>query len=121
MLECGGLTWRCDSSPLFQHGLLTVRKAIDLLPKERGGQQGHDADVEQMLSQEPTPEIAAEMADEYQRLLDKLGNAELRSIALWKLEGYSNEEIAGKLGGVECTIERRLQLIRQIWEEQMTP
>ncbi len=34
-----------------------------------------------MLSQEPTPEIAAEMADEYQRLFDKLGNVELRSIA----------------------------------------
>ncbi len=58
------------------------------------------------------------------RVTDRMarrGNAELRSIALWKLEGYSNEEIAGKLGCVERTIERRLQLIRQIWENQITP
>jgi DNA-binding CsgD family transcriptional regulator len=39
----------------------------------------------------------------------------LRSVAVWKMEGYSNAEIAAKLGRSECTVERKLNLIRQIW------
>ena len=43
----------------------------------------------------------------------------LRRLALWKLEGYGNEEIAGKRM-MDCgvrTVERKLSLIRQLWEE----
>jgi RNA polymerase sigma factor (sigma-70 family) len=99
--------------------VITVRKAIDLLRIEARAHQGGALDVTQVLSQEPTPEMAVQMADECQQLLDRLGNPELRSIALWKMEGYSNEEIAEKLDCVLRTVERRLQLIRQIWEAEM--
>jgi DNA-directed RNA polymerase specialized sigma24 family protein len=99
--------------------VLTVRKAIDLLRKEGRAQHGGEVDVAQVLSREPTPEMAVQMADECRRLLNRLGNQELRSIALWKMEGYSNEEIAGKLDCVLRTVERRLQLIRQIWETEI--
>jgi DNA-directed RNA polymerase specialized sigma24 family protein len=38
-------------------------------------------------------------------------------VALWKMEGYANEEIAAKLGCVPRTVERRLRLIRSVWTE----
>ena len=57
------------------------------------------------------------MAEECQRLLEMLGDDQLRSVALWKMEGYTNEEIAGKLGCAVATVERRLRLIRRIWQQ----
>jgi RNA polymerase sigma factor (sigma-70 family) len=100
--------------------VLTIRKAIDVLRKEKREQHKQNEDIEQILSSEPTPEQAIEIADECRRLLDRLGDAELRAIALWKLEGYTNDEIAAKLDCVRRTVERRLQLIRQIWEQEIT-
>ena len=47
-------------------------------------------------------------------LLDRLGSDELRSIAVWKLEGYTNAEIAARLGCAAVSVERRLRLIRKI-------
>jgi len=35
------------------------------------------------------------------------------------MEGYSNDAIADKLACVPRTVERRLQLIRQIWEAEI--
>ena len=62
----------------------------------------------------------AELADECQRLLDSLGSAELAQVALWKMEGYANEEIAAKLGCVPRTVERKLRLIRSLWADEVT-
>jgi ECF sigma factor len=42
----------------------TVSRAIDLMRRHRPGEVPSDQDVEQLLSCEPTPEEAAEMADE---------------------------------------------------------
>jgi DNA-directed RNA polymerase specialized sigma24 family protein len=58
------------------------------------------------------------VAEELERRLSSLGSAELRAIALRKLEGYTTEEIAAQLGCARCTIERRLQLIRLKWTEE---
>jgi DNA-directed RNA polymerase specialized sigma24 family protein len=68
----------------------------------------------QMIGREPTPEFAAQVAEECQRLLDSLGDVQLRSVAVWKMEGYTNDEIAGKLGRTPRSVERKLQLIRRI-------
>jgi DNA-binding NarL/FixJ family response regulator len=40
---------------------------------------------------------------------------ELQQVARFKLEGYTNEEIASAIGRVERTVERRLDHIRKIW------
>jgi DNA-directed RNA polymerase specialized sigma24 family protein len=53
--------------------------------------------------------------------LDRLGDEELRRVALWKMEGYTIEEIAGQLGCVSRTVDRRLRLIRDIWERDIGP
>ena len=77
-----------------------------------------DAGIGQVPGPDPTPELAALMDEECRRLLDRLGQSELRSVALWKMEGYSNDEIAAKLGRSRGTVERKLKLIRQLWEEE---
>jgi DNA-directed RNA polymerase specialized sigma24 family protein len=58
------------------------------------------------------------MAEECQRLLGMLTEPDLRSVALWKLEGYTNEEIAAKLGCVERTVERKVRRIRAVWNQE---
>jgi RNA polymerase sigma factor (sigma-70 family) len=76
-------------------------------------------EFEEIISQEPTPEFAAQIADEFNSLLARLEDQTLQSVALWKLEGYTNEEIAGKLGCVPRTVERKLQLIRTLWQRSI--
>ncbi|MBI3822692.1 MAG: protein kinase [Planctomycetes bacterium] len=69
--------------------------------------------MERFLDAEPTPQMAALIAEEMQQLLAGLHDPELQAIASWKLEGYTNEEIAGKLKCVPRTVERRVADIRQ--------
>jgi RNA polymerase sigma factor (sigma-70 family) len=100
---------------------ITAQKSLDLQRREKAQKRGAgrlvaaEAEVEEMLGREPTPAFAALMADECRRLLERLGDEQLRSIALWKMEGYSIEEIADKLRCVPRTVERRLQVIRKLW------
>jgi DNA-directed RNA polymerase specialized sigma24 family protein len=104
--------------------VLTARKAAHLKRdagrQKRGGKVTADAqiDLEQLLDAGPTPAFAAEMLEESQRLLDRLGDAELRSVALWKMEGYSNEEIAGRLDCGLRSVGRKLRVIRALWREE---
>jgi DNA-directed RNA polymerase specialized sigma24 family protein len=70
-------------------------------------------------SAEPTPALAAQVAEECRRLLALLGDEELQDVALRKMEGYSVEEIAAQTGWVPRTVQRRLRLIRRIWEQEL--
>ena len=64
---------------------------------------------------EPTPEFAAMVAEEYQRLLDSLEDDGLRQVAISRMEGYTCDEIAVQLGCARRTVARRLDLIRKTW------
>jgi DNA-directed RNA polymerase specialized sigma24 family protein len=64
---------------------------------------------------EPSPEFAAEMADQFEELMSLLKDDLLSKIALAKLEGYYNQEIADQFGKSIPTIERKLRLIRDLW------
>jgi DNA-directed RNA polymerase specialized sigma24 family protein len=103
---------------------ITARKAARLLRGERHQPQaprGEAApDLEEFLSRGPTPEVAAQMAEDYRRLLDNLGDRELESVALWRMEGLRVEEIAARLGYATRSIKRKLQTIRAIWEQEGT-
>jgi DNA-directed RNA polymerase specialized sigma24 family protein len=89
------------------------------LPGGNGSEQGPlFADL---IGREPDPAFAAQVVEDYERLLDGLGDEALQSVAVWKLEGYTNEEIAAKLGRAPATIERKLRLIRDAWEKEVTP
>jgi RNA polymerase sigma factor (sigma-70 family) len=96
----------------------TISRAIDLIRRHRPGEIPGAYDPEQLLSREPTPEEAAATADECQRLLDLLGDPELRQIALWKVEGHTNEEIAARLDCVPRTVERKVRRIRLLWKRE---
>jgi DNA-directed RNA polymerase specialized sigma24 family protein len=108
--------------------ILTVRKTHDQLQHEhrlrRGGggvvcetdlNASRQGSLESMLAGEPTPELAAILAEEYRLRLESL-DADARAVAEHKMDGYSNEEIAAVLGCGLRTVERKLALIRRIWE-----
>ena len=79
-----------------------------------------DEGMQRVLSHEPTPEAAAQFAEDYERLLEKLEDPTLRSIAVRKLEGHSREEIAEVLGTSIRTVDRKLTLIRLMWQEELS-
>jgi DNA-directed RNA polymerase specialized sigma24 family protein len=111
--------------------VITARKAAHLVRAERqqkrgGGREaapGHNPELalEEVLSREPTPEFAAEVTDEWQRLVALLGDGELESVALLRMQGYTVEEIGQKLGYAQRSIKRKLQVIRRAWEKEITP
>jgi DNA-binding NarL/FixJ family response regulator len=55
------------------------------------------------------------LADELPRLLAQSPDPRLRQIACWKLEGYTNADIAARIDRSEVTVERKLKLIRTLW------
>jgi RNA polymerase sigma factor (sigma-70 family) len=85
------------------------------------GQDGGDPTrgswpLELIDASEPTPDDAASFNEEVERRLLALGDPVLRRIALLKLEGYTNKEIARELDDcTERTIERKLARIRTRW------
>jgi DNA-directed RNA polymerase specialized sigma24 family protein len=100
---------------------ITMHKCVDLVRREarRPTEALPAADV--LFSQEPSPELAAQMADELTRLLsllDATGDAELRPIALGKMQGATTEELAERFGCVRRTIERKLHVIARVWERE---
>jgi DNA-directed RNA polymerase specialized sigma24 family protein len=116
--------------------VLTARKASDLAQYERRQKRGggavldeaalpspadssaNQAALDQIEGPTPTPAFVAQVAEECRRLLERLDSPELRDVALRKVEGYGNEEIAAQLGCGLRTVERRLCLIRSIWEQE---
>jgi hypothetical protein len=60
-------------------------------------------------------DLVHQMSDECQNLFDRLPDDSLRVVAGMKLEGYTNGEIAQHLGCGHRTVERKLQVIRQLW------
>jgi hypothetical protein len=74
-----------------------------------------------VISREPDPAFAAQVVEEYERLLKQLGDSNLRDVAVWKLEGYTNKEIEAKLGRAHATVERKLRFIRKAWERDGAP
>jgi DNA-directed RNA polymerase specialized sigma24 family protein len=115
--------------------LLATRKAIDFVNHERrqkrGGGEVRGESVflaaggeepfsgfDRLEGHEPAPEFALLMAEEAERLLDRLADQELQQIARFKLDGDSNEEIGQRLGCTGRTIQRRLQRIREIWSSE---
>ena len=107
--------------------LITQRKAARRIrsqtAKKRGGRnlQGESAlgrdGIQGFVSSEPSAEFAAQLVEELDQLQATLKDEGLEQIALYRLQGFTNSEIAQKLDCVERTIDRRLALIRRIWLE----
>lgn len=115
--------------------VITSRKVCDYVTAERAQKRGggqvraasdlaeeslrEAAALDAVLSREPTPDMTASFDEECDRLLQLL-EPDLRQLALGKLAGATNEELATELQCGLRTIERRLTLIRKIWKEAAT-
>jgi DNA-directed RNA polymerase specialized sigma24 family protein len=112
---------------------ITARKVVDQVRRRgrqrRGGGRilgeadlarpdaaGEPAGLDAVVGPEPSPALAAQVAEEFRRLLDVLGDEALRRIATWKLEGHTNEEIAARLGCASRTVTNKLKYMRMAWE-----
>ncbi len=107
---------------------ITLRKLMHMQRDQNRQKRGRDfrqlpqandsldcpTEIEQIISREPTPEIAAQLAEQYDRWMRALGSEDLVRLTQWKLEGFTNSEIAAKCGLTARTIERKLNLIRRI-------
>ncbi len=106
--------------------VITARKAARVLRSEMrakrgGGLRREDIELESVVGDAPSPAFAAQCADECRAMLALLGDETLAAVAVQKMEGYSAAEIAGRCDVAVRTVERKLQLIRQIWEAAEDP
>lgn len=133
-VECGRFSRLSDRNDLWQIlVMLTERQAINQTRAERakkrgGGQVRGDSvnDIEtgagfsQKADPSPTPAFAMQASEELHLLLSRLKDEGLKRVALRKLEGFTNKEIAKELGRAVCTVERKLKRIREIWTEDIS-
>jgi DNA-directed RNA polymerase specialized sigma24 family protein len=111
---------------------IVARKAVNRLKKDqalkRGGTRngqgeptydegGYDSALMQLISKEPTPDVLAELNEELHLHLDALKGELLREVALLRLQGFTNAEIATQLGVAERTVRRKVERIRREWTE----
>ena len=100
-------------------GKITVRKALrqqrrESAQKRGGGRVRDEADLHEVASSANSPEfdvVCAEMLE--------LLEPDLRSYALLRLMGHKNREIADQFSCTERKVERKLQLIRAVWDEEV--
>lgn len=67
----------------------------------------------------PTAESLALFAEQLSLLLGGLPNDTCRRVAVLRLEGYTNDEIAERLQCARRTVARKLDVVRSIWREAM--
>ncbi len=79
-------------------------------------EQNHGFD--QVVGPDPTPEFIAQLAEECQSMLEILDDDSMRRVALLRLEGFTNDEIAEKLGCTRRSVQRKLERIRLRWTER---
>ncbi|MBX7104223.1 MAG: LuxR C-terminal-related transcriptional regulator [Gemmataceae bacterium] len=109
--------------------VLTARKACQERRRQNTTKRGtaaknspaSDIEIDSIIGDEPDPEFAALVVDQVESLVNLLPTSELRQVARWQLEDYSNAEVAARLGCSERTVERKLALIRRYWEEKSPP
>jgi RNA polymerase sigma factor (sigma-70 family) len=111
---------------------IVARKAVNRLKKDqalkRGGTPngqndprydgaGHGSALIQLISKQPTPDMLAELNEELLLRLNGLDGELLREVALLRLQGFTNMEIAEQLGVAERTVRRKTERIRREWTE----
>jgi len=104
--------------------MVTSRKVYDQIERRRAQKRGGGwvpapGLLERVEAREPSPEFAAMCADECRRLLGMLKDETYRNVAVWKMEGFTREEIGKRLKCSTRTVADRLEVIRKTWEEEL--
>lgn len=81
-----------------------------------GARQEGSEHAEPWYAEFDSPDALLALEETRQRMLAALPDHELRIIAEARLDGYTHVEIAARVQRSVPTVERRLRLIRQIWE-----
>lgn len=97
----------------LKRGRGQVRGESAFAPPEENG--SHKPGLEEAVGREVTPAFAAEMTEQLSCLLGRLTDDAQRQIALGKLAGQTNQELATKLGISLRAVERKLGIIRDKW------
>ncbi len=86
-----------------------------------GNGVGADAGVEHwldsLISKDPTPLEAVLLTEEVECRISVLENEKLQHIAIAKMRGFNNQDIAIQLGCSLRSVERKLSIIRRKWAE----
>lgn len=92
------------------------RAQISLLEQEVRDQE-IGSRLERLTCESPTPEVQALLAEQADLLLARLADPDLQAIAVLRLAGYTNDEIAAEMGLSRRTTFRMLAHIRTCWKE----
>ncbi|HEY4308891.1 MAG TPA: sigma-70 family RNA polymerase sigma factor [Pirellulales bacterium] len=106
--------------------VITARKAVSQIRREKAQKRGgltlsepmnsEWPDLDAVVGNEPSPDFALQTAETIRDLLACLPLDSLRTLAQTKMEGLTNEEVARELRCSVRTVERRLQMIRDVWQ-----
>ena len=74
--------------------------------------------LQQLESREIHPEVLLQFNERVDELFQSLEHETLKQVAMLKVQGYTNQEIAVRLECSLSTIERKLRLIRELWSRE---
>jgi DNA-directed RNA polymerase specialized sigma24 family protein len=107
---------------------ITVRKAAELARREKalkrgGGHVALESEIaadgpfrlDYLIGEDLAKTLPTFMSEQCRQLIESLNAPDLEQIALWKLAGHTNEEIAAQQNCTRVTIQRKLRLIRAVW------
>ncbi|MBX3427908.1 MAG: RNA polymerase subunit sigma-70 [Pirellulales bacterium] len=113
--------------------VITARKATNELVRFRRLKRGPGAsfepppgqdaaaDLAAVAGEEPTPEFATQLVEQIELAMSALADPQLCVVALWKLEGRTNPEIARLLDCSLSAVERKVRHIRLRLERLLLP
>ncbi len=107
--------------------LMTVRKVNDHAKTHRAIKRGAgqvlqdqpNNGLSQLLDDRPEPSYEAMMNEQCRAMLKALNDPILEMLVLLKMDGYTNEEIAERLGYSRRTIQRMLNIVRDAWSHYL--
>jgi RNA polymerase sigma factor (sigma-70 family) len=126
-----------DRDDLWQIlAMLAGRRAItarrsELADKRGGGRNRGESAFEQITDNEsaqagiggvedPHPETAEQLSLVLREQIDNLNDDVLREIVMYRFEGFTDTEIAEKTSLSVRTIQRKLALIRRMWQSEQS-
>ncbi len=131
-VERGGFSQLNDRDDLWQIlVMLTERRAIDQIRRQnpkapaktfgesavgRADSKSSNFGLDDLAGDTPTPAFAVLALEQFERKLNLLGDEILKQIAIAKMNGDRNQEIAEQLNISLRSVERKLAFIRDIWQ-----
>lgn len=104
--------------------MLTDRKATEQFRRTHAIKRGRLARqlpveaLAHVTDYHPSPEFLVAFNDELTKSIENLQKKQLRDVALLRLNGFENREIAEQLQMSLSSVERKLRLIRKQWESE---